>query len=85
MAKATNSTVTIVKQEIALYLDEKEALALADVLGNIAGDRQNSRRKYTNSIAMALREANVNTTSELTGFEPRDIDGIISFEIDKDA
>jgi len=57
MANATKKTITI--DEVILTLTSDEAETLYSLTTLIAGNKDTSRRRHTDAIATALREAGV--------------------------
>lgn len=61
MAKATKKLLTPVVQpyELVLTLTEAEASTLNTVLRRVGGSAETTRRKYADSICLAMTEAGV--------------------------
>jgi hypothetical protein len=62
MAKATKKTVTVKTTTVTLELSEKEAQALAEVIGNVGGD-MNGQRGFADNIYEALQKEGFRLTS----------------------
>lgn len=76
MAKAKVTTQVL---ELTLTLDGNEAQFLADLLANVGGDPEYSRRRYADVITASLRDVGIRSTYPLSDTDSYDY---VSFKND---